>query len=71
MLRAMLMQAPTPFCVQRRTTFTLANPAYEQVSGTSDLQGKSFIEAFRSWGAGFRELLDRVYETGEPFVVTR
>ncbi|MCO5177287.1 MAG: ATP-binding protein [Thermomicrobiales bacterium] len=71
MLRAMLMQAPTPFCVLSGPdhVFTLANPAYEQVSGTSDLQGKSFIEAFPDLEVqGFRELLDRVYETGEPFV---
>lgn len=71
MLRAMLMQAPMAFCVLSGPdhVFAFANPAYERVSGASDLQGKSFIEAFPDLETqGFRELLDGVYTTGEPFV---
>jgi len=72
-LRAMLMQAPTAFCILSGPdhVFTLANPAYEQVSGTTDLLGRSFREAFPDLEVqGFREMLDRVFETGEPFIGT-
>lgn len=50
--------------------FTMANPPYMKLVGESrDILGKSVREALPDLeGQGFFELLDRVYQTGEPFV---
>ena len=49
--------------------FTMANAAYRQVVGRSDLVGKPVREALPEVvEQGFTNLLDRVYLTGEPFV---
>lgn len=49
--------------------FTMANAAYRQVVGRSDLIGKPVSEALPEVvGQGFIDLLDRVYRTGKPFV---
>jgi PAS domain S-box-containing protein len=49
--------------------FDLINPAYQQVVGHRDCVGKTVREAFPDLaGQGFFALLDRVYQTGEPFV---
>lgn len=49
--------------------FEMANEAYYQVVGHRDILGKPVREALPEVeGQGFFRLLDRVYESGEPFV---
>ncbi len=49
--------------------FDLVNPAYGRVTANRDLVGLPVREALPEIaGQGFFELLDRVYQTGEPFV---
>ncbi|QKC99067.1 PAS domain S-box protein [Mesorhizobium sp. NZP2298] len=49
--------------------FEFANAAYKRMVGERKLIGKSVREAFPDLeGQGLFELLDRVYETGEPYV---
>lgn len=49
--------------------FTLANAAYRDVVGRSELIGKPVREALPEVvGQGFLDLLDRVHQSGEPFV---
>lgn len=49
--------------------FTLANAAYQRLIGERDVIGLPVREALPDLqGQGFFELLDRVYESGEPFV---
>ena len=49
--------------------FTLANAAYRQLIGHRDVIGLPVREALPELqGAGFFSLLDRVFETGEPFI---
>ncbi|CAN5832781.1 hypothetical protein BH23GEM5_BH23GEM5_26480 [soil metagenome] len=48
---------------------TLVNPTWEQTVGKPNAVGKPFREVFPEFReSGLFELLDRVYETGEPFV---
>lgn len=47
--------------------FELANPAYLQLFGCTDIVGRSVREAHPdTYGDGFFDLLDGVYESGEP-----
>ncbi|MBC7500573.1 MAG: PAS domain-containing protein [Herminiimonas sp.] len=47
----------------------LANEAFFRLVGKSDVIGKTVKEAYPELeGQGFFELLDRVYQTGEPYV---
>lgn len=49
--------------------FEMANDAYYQVVGNRDILGKPVREALPEVESqGFPELLDQVYESGEPFV---
>ncbi len=64
-------QAPGFVCFLRGRDFVfeLANPAYYQLVGHRDLIGKPAREVLPEIeGQGFFELLERVVETGEPFV---
>ncbi len=64
-------QAPGFLCFLRGRdlVFELANPAYYQLVGHREILGKPAREAFPEVeGQGFFELLDRVFETGVPFV---
>ena len=48
---------------------TMVNPVWEQVVGKKDVLGRPFREVFPELEeSGLYELLDRVYETGEPYV---
>jgi PAS domain S-box-containing protein len=48
---------------------TMVNPTWEQTVGKPGALGRPFREVFPEFaGSGLFELLDRVYETGEPFV---
>lgn len=52
--------------------FELANAAYRRMVGNRDLVGLTAREAFPEIeGQGFFELLDRVYQTGTPYVGQR
>ena len=49
--------------------FDLVNPTYLQLVGHRDIVGKTVRDALPELaGQGFFELLDQVYQTGEPFV---
>jgi PAS domain S-box-containing protein len=48
---------------------TMVNPTWEQTVGKPDAVGRPFREVFPEFeGSGLFEMLDRIYETGEPFV---
>jgi signal transduction histidine kinase len=48
--------------------FQDANPQYCQMVGREDLVGKTYLEAFPELvGTGLPEVLDHVFQTGEPF----
>ncbi|HEY9876666.1 MAG TPA: PAS domain S-box protein [Candidatus Obscuribacterales bacterium] len=70
-LQGLFMQAPAAIQISRgpnHITETV-NPLYRQIIGSRELIGKPVREAFPEFeGQGFFELLDRVYETGKPFV---
>ena len=64
-------QAPTFLAVLRgpEHVFELVNDAYYQLVGHRELLGKPVFEALPEVrDQGFKELLDRVLATGEPFV---
>ena len=75
-LRELFRQAPGFMCVLRGRdhVFELANDAYHRLVGTRELIGRSVKDAFPEIAApnmpdqGFFQLLDRVYDSGEPFV---
>ena len=53
----------------REHVLELVNDAYQQLIGHRDVVGKPLFQAVPdARGQGFEELLDRVLETGEPFV---
>lgn len=72
-LKDLFMSAPAIICVLKgpEHTFELTNPQYlKLVGGASErvLLGKPIREALPELaGQGYFEILDRVYETGEPF----
>ena len=64
-------QAPVAIAVLEGAEhrFTLANPSYRALSGGRELLGRTVREAFPELaGQGIFELLDRVFESGEPHV---
>ncbi|HET8729082.1 MAG TPA: PAS domain-containing protein [Alphaproteobacteria bacterium] len=70
-LRRLFEQAPgfVAFLRGPQHVFELANDAYYQVVGHRDLTGKSVRAALPEVREqGFIDLLDKVYETGVPFV---
>ena len=70
-LRTLFNQAPGFIAVLRGRShvFELANEAYYQLVGRRDIVGKPVWEALPEVaGQGFEDLLDGVFETGQPFV---
>ncbi len=70
-LESMFAQAPgfMAMLAGPQHTFRLANAAYKRLIGDREVSGLTVKEALPELeGQGFYELLDRVYETGEPFV---
>ena len=70
-LADIFMQVPTAISIMRGPshTYELANPAYVALVGHRDLVGKPVREALPELtGQGIYELLDEVYETGQPRV---
>jgi PAS domain S-box-containing protein len=69
-LTDLFTRAPAFIATVRGTehVFELTNPAYLQLIGHRDVIGKTVREALPEVeGQGFFELLDGVFETGEPF----
>lgn len=70
-MRDMLEKAPSFMAVLSgpEHVFELTNAAYMQLIGHRDVVGKPVREALPDVaGQGFYELLDKVYQTGEPFM---
>jgi PAS domain S-box-containing protein len=64
------MQAPAAIAVleEAEHRFTVANPLYIELVGGRKVLGSTVREALPELdGQGFYELLDRVYESGEPY----
>ena len=64
------MQAPAAITLLEGPdhVFTVVNPLYQELIGGRDVRGKNIREGLPELeGQGFYELLDRVYETAEPF----
>jgi len=69
-LAALFEQAPAAISILSGPdhVITLANSSYQHMSGGRALMGLTVREAFPEVaGQGYFELLDRVFETGEPF----
>ncbi len=67
----LLMEAPAAICLMQgpEHRFALANPRYRALVGGRELIGRTVREALPEIaGQGFYELLDRVYQTGEPYI---
>lgn len=70
-LRTLFSQAPGFMCVLRgpEHVFELANEAYLLLVGNRDVIGKPVLDALPDIaGQGIKELLDRVYRTGEAYI---
>ena len=70
-LRTLFSQAPSFMAVLRgpRHIFDLANDAYLTIIGRNDIIGKPVSEAIPEVvEQGFIDILDRVLQTGEPFI---
>lgn len=64
------MQAPAAITLLEGAehVFTVVNPLYKELIGGRDVRGKTVRQGLPELeGQGFYELLDRVYETGEPY----
>jgi signal transduction histidine kinase/FixJ family two-component response regulator len=69
-MRAMFQQAPGFICILRGPAhvFEFVNDSYVRLVGQRELSGKEVRTAIPEVeGQGFFELLDQVYQTGEPF----
>jgi signal transduction histidine kinase/ActR/RegA family two-component response regulator len=67
----LLEQAPvaTALLTGPAHVFRLANPLFLQIVGRTNIVGKAYVEAFPELaGTAMPGILDRVYQTGEPFV---
>lgn len=67
----LLMQAPALICILRgpEHVFELVNPLYAQLFPHRNLTGKTVRDALPELqGQPYLEILDRVYQTGEPFI---
>jgi signal transduction histidine kinase len=69
-LYGLLMQAPTAICVLRgpEHVYEFANPPYIELVGRRAIVGKTLRDALPEIAPVVSPILDRVYETGEPFV---
>jgi signal transduction histidine kinase len=70
-LADLFQQAPAFFAVLRgpEYVFEMINPPYQELIGQRSVLGKTLREAVpEAEGQGFLALLDRVYQTGDPYV---
>ena len=68
-LHTLFMRAPAIIAIHRgpEHVFEFSNPVHAQLLGGRELLGRTVREAHPELeGQGFYELLDRVYQTGEP-----
>ncbi|MEO6135742.1 MAG: PAS domain-containing sensor histidine kinase [Ginsengibacter sp.] len=73
MLANLYVNAPAFICTLKGPEFQFdsINPEYQKLHGKRKLEGRKLIEAVPELkGQGVFELLNNVYNTGEPFVVT-
>jgi len=73
MVERLYMNAPAFICTVKGPdhVFELVNPQYQKLYGRRQLVGKKVIDALPELASqGIIEKLDRVYETGEPYVAT-
>ncbi|MBG9386860.1 PAS domain-containing protein [Caenimonas aquaedulcis] len=72
-LRELFRQAPQPIALLRGPdhVFDIANEAYRRLVGGRDVEGKAVSQALPEVvKQGFIPLLDKVYQSGEPYVAT-
>lgn len=70
-LQAMFEEAPSPKCVLEgpEHRFVIANKSYRKVVGQEDIIGKRVIDVIPEVEEqGYIDILDEVYQTGEPFL---
>ena len=70
-LRNLFMRAPSFMCLLRGPDYRidLANSAFMDLVGQRQLSGRTFREAIpEAQGQLYLDLLDKVFDTGEPFV---
>ena len=70
-LNYLFMNSPAAICVMEgpEHIYVLSNPYHQKITGNRSLIGKSIREALPELeGQGFYELLDKVYQSGEPFI---
>lgn len=71
MVKSILMTAPGFICTLAGPlhVYDLVNEQYQLLFGKREIKGKPMLEALPELaGQGFDVLLDKVYETGEPYV---
>ncbi|WP_345161469.1 PAS domain S-box protein [Nibribacter koreensis] len=71
LLHDLFMQAPALVAIQRgpEHVYEMVNPFYQQLAPGREFIGKTVEQAWPELkGQGFFKLLDKVYQTGEPFV---
>ncbi len=69
--RNLIMQAPiaTAIVTGPRHVYELANPLYREMVGGREVVGKAYVEAFPEVaGTELERIMDRVYQTGEPYL---
>lgn len=70
-LNNLLLNAPAAICILRgpEHRYEFVNPEYQRLFPDRQLQGKTVLEALPELtDQGIQQLLDQVYETGEPFI---
>lgn len=70
-LKETFEEAPTPKCVLEgpELRYVIANKAYRQVVGQENIMGKRIIDIVPELKEqGYIDLLEEVYETGEPYL---
>ena len=72
-LRSLLMAVPVPLSVLvgPEHRYQLQNEAHRKMVGQDDILGKPFWEAFPKAAEQLLPILDRIYESGEPYEVKR
>jgi two-component system CheB/CheR fusion protein len=71
MVEDLLMNAPGFVCTMRGSdhVYDLVNDQYQRLFGNRKIKGKAMLEALPELkGQGFDTILDKVYETGKPYV---
>lgn len=73
MVEDLLLNAPAFICILKGAThvYDLVNERYQSLFGKRKLQGKAMLDALPELvGQGIDTILDKVFDTGKPFVGT-